>query len=356
MRGYYSTGMEPYLLAICILSELCFWYRPKEIRDERSGFVTGYKKRFRGDYLQKDYRQLGEFFGESKNSVKAAMDKLEKLGLVRRIWRNEKVKGLQFTNVLYIDLNPDRIQEISFVNNSENESGNSDMDDDKADDDLPIDSMTEGNGGKTFTRIGQKLEQKEEKMPASPVNMHVQKFLGRVPRNDWGGQKFPGRVPGNDWGGQKFLGTYTETIKDLDYTDISSYPVLSKKKTDGSDQRRVTSGDIEFVREVIREKVGYSALACDSRFIKDNLDELIELMVEVYVTEADVKISGTVIPYQLFRKRLDSYDQFVMEYVLRSLRENHTRVGNMKKYLLATLYNAPTTQMNRVYSDLQEDE
>ena len=111
MRGNYSTGMEtvdkigqinfsgnvipvrwfreilrdngkPYLLAICILSELCFWYRPKEIRDERSGFVTGYKKRFRGDYLQKDYRQLGEFFGESKNSVKAAMDKLEKLGLV----------------------------------------------------------------------------------------------------------------------------------------------------------------------------------------------------------------------------------------------------------------------------------
>ena len=386
MRGNYSTGMEtvdkigqinfsgnvipvrwfreilrdngkPYLLAICILSELCFWYRPKEIRDERSGFVTGYKKRFRGDYLQKDYRQLGEFFGESKNSVKAAMDKLEKLGLVRRIWRNEKVKGLQFTNVLYIDLNPDRIQEISFVNNSENESGNSDMDDDKADDDdLPIDSMTEGNGGKTFTRIGQKLKPEEGKMPASPVNMHVQKFLGRVPGNDWGGQKFPGRVPGNDWGGQKFLGTYTETTKDLDYTDISSYPVLSKKKTDGIDQRRVTSGDIEFVREVIREKVGYSALASDSRFIKDNLDELIELMVEVYVTEADVKISGTVIPYQLFRKRLDSYDQFVMEYVLRSLRENHTRVGNMKKYLLATLYNAPTTQMNRVYSDLQEDE
>ena len=26
---------KPYLLAICILSEICYWYRPKEIRDEQ---------------------------------------------------------------------------------------------------------------------------------------------------------------------------------------------------------------------------------------------------------------------------------------------------------------------------------
>ena len=32
-----------------------------------------------------------------------------------------------------------------------------------------------------------------------------------------------------------------------------------------------------------------------------------------------------------------------MEYVLQTLRNNTTKVRNVKKYLLAALYNAPTT-------------
>ena len=405
MQGKYSTGVEtvdrmgqinftgnvipvrwfkailrdngrPYLLAICILSELCFWYRPKEVRDERSGFVTGYKKRFRGDLLQKDYKQLGDFFGESKNSVKAAMDKLEKMKLIRRVWRNITVKGCNFTNVLYIDINPDRIQEITF---GDDPDGGDDEEDDETPqaDESGTDEQCETSARigqrleteeKTITRFGQKLENKSEKVPETPVNMHIEKFLGRVPENYEGGHKFPGRAPENYEGSQKFpgrvpenffdpvqkkSGTYTEST--INITENTSYLISSKKRTDDGIES-ITAEDIDIVREEIKHRVGYDALAVDNRFHSYSLDELIEIMVEVYVTCADITIGGTVIPYQLMKRRLDMYDQFIMEYVLRSLEENHTKVGNVKKYLLATLYNAPATQYNRVYLELQEYE
>ena len=42
-----DTG-KPNLLAISILSEIVYWYRPTEIRDEISGLTIGYKKKFKG--------------------------------------------------------------------------------------------------------------------------------------------------------------------------------------------------------------------------------------------------------------------------------------------------------------------
>lgn len=60
---------RPNLLAINILAEIVHWYRPVEIRDEESGRTTGYRKKFKGDRLQKSYEQLGRKFGEEKATV-----------------------------------------------------------------------------------------------------------------------------------------------------------------------------------------------------------------------------------------------------------------------------------------------
>ena len=47
-----TTG-KPYLLAITILADLVYWHRPTEVRDERTGEVIGWKKKFHGEMLQK---------------------------------------------------------------------------------------------------------------------------------------------------------------------------------------------------------------------------------------------------------------------------------------------------------------
>jgi hypothetical protein len=69
----------------------------------------------------------------------------------------------------------------------------------------------------------------------------------------------------------------------------------------------------------------------------------------------DVRIKDTEIPYLLIRSRLEKYDYSIMEYVLKTLNENTTRVRNVKKYLLATLYNAPSTVDNYYEFDASHD-
>ena len=78
-------------------------------------------------------------------------------------------------------------------------------------------------------------------------------------------------------------------------------------------------------------------------------------MVETIALGKDVRIKDTEIPYLLIRSRFEKYDYSIMEYVLKTLNENTTRVRNVKKYLLATLYNAPSTVDNYYEFDASHD-
>ena len=63
-------------MAITILADLVYWHRPTEVRDERTGEVIGWKKKFHGEMLQKSYQEYANKFGESKKTIKLAFDQL----------------------------------------------------------------------------------------------------------------------------------------------------------------------------------------------------------------------------------------------------------------------------------------
>ncbi len=96
---------KPHLLAIIILADIVYWYRPSEIRDPGSGQFMGFKKKFAGDLLQRSYQQFSDQFGESKRSVTDAIVRLEKLGIIERVFRTINMNGTLFNNVLYLKLN-----------------------------------------------------------------------------------------------------------------------------------------------------------------------------------------------------------------------------------------------------------
>lgn len=355
---------KPYLLAICILSEICYWYRPTEIRDEQTGNIVGYRKRFHEDLLQKDYQSLAELFGESKASIKAAMDRLEELGLIKRVWRNLISNGRALPNILYIDLNVQRLYEATFGREKDSEQD-----------------------GNTSVQFEQKLEEKDRKIPETPEISQPPKFWGRgtkilrdtpesfeggVPKN-WGrGTRIMGDTPENHEGGlPKFWGTNTEnTIEitpesisenineitsEIIYRNSPSHLIPSDRIGKEKSTNSAKGNQVRKIRQELQRRVEYDSLSQDSRFSKSSLDELIEIMVEVYVTEADVVIKGVTIPWQLLRERMDQYDYLMMEYVLLSLKENRTDVGNVKKYLLSTLFNAPATKNNKYQQEVQHD-
>ena len=67
-------------------------------------------------------------------------------------------------------------------------------------------------------------------------------------------------------------------------------------------------------------------------------------MVEAIVTDKEYQIiSGNRISTEMIKSRFCKLDKSHIEYVLDCLNHNSSDVRNIKKYLLATLYNAPMT-------------
>ena len=56
-----------------------------------------------------------------------------------------------------------------------------------------------------------------------------------------------------------------------------------------------------------------------------------------------IRIAGDDYPAEVVKSRFLKLNSSHIEYVLDRMRENTTYVRNIKKYLLAALYNAPTT-------------
>lgn len=63
---------RPDATAIALLSEIVYWYRPTEVRDEHTGALLGYRKRFQGDKLQRSYQAFAEQFGFGKGNRRCA--------------------------------------------------------------------------------------------------------------------------------------------------------------------------------------------------------------------------------------------------------------------------------------------
>lgn len=103
------------LLAIAILANTVYWYRPTEIRDEATNKVVGYKKKFESDMLQRSYGQLGNFYGKTKREVKSSIALLVDLNLIKIEFRSLYVRGVLHNNVMFIDLIVDEIKKISMV-------------------------------------------------------------------------------------------------------------------------------------------------------------------------------------------------------------------------------------------------
>ncbi|SFE24860.1 hypothetical protein SAMN04324257_01089 [Thermoanaerobacter thermohydrosulfuricus] len=107
---------KPDPIAVSLLADIVYWYKATEFRDEVTGEVIGYKKKFKGDKLQKSYEQFANQFGYSKVQVKRALKRLEKQGLITLEFRNITTKtGLKLTNVMYIEPIPEKIREITYA-------------------------------------------------------------------------------------------------------------------------------------------------------------------------------------------------------------------------------------------------
>ena len=108
----------------------------------------------------------------------------------------------------------------------------------------------------------------------------------------------------------------------------------------------------ESYRALSLENIEYDVISQNVQLDKDRLDELVELMVDTVCSNREmIRVAGDDYPAEVVRSRFLKLNASHIEYVLDRMRENTTYVRNIKKYLLAALYNAPVT-MDSYYTSL----
>ena len=100
----------------------------------------------------------------------------------------------------------------------------------------------------------------------------------------------------------------------------------------------------EEAREIVKDNIEYDILVQDPRQDKEQLDEVVELIAETLCSRRQtIVVAGDEYPAEMVKEKLLRITSSHIEYVFDCLKQNTTYVRNIKKYLLASLFNAPST-------------
>lgn len=340
---------RPHLLAITLLADIVYWYRPSEVREEGTGQVTGWKKRFKGDMLQKTYQQYSDLFGESKRSIKSAFDMLEGLGVIKRVFRNVTCQsGLVLNNVMFVGLDTDILYKLTypegrpedrdkwkngagkgntvvaggvtgcaqniskpFKNIQDNRNSSTKVLENNANKADAVQKNETVSGMENNIKEYATLPQKNVPAPAKDNNMHQKTTY----------------VPDNN----------TNTRKEVPY---------NKDNVDRT----------EIYRKIIKHNIDYETIKYDLKNDTGYLDELLDIIVGIVSFDREsIRVSGTEHPYQEVKSRMLKLDSFHIRYVMDCMQKNTKKIMNIKAYLVAALYNAPYTIKHYYQSMVNHD-
>lgn len=167
----------------------------------------------------------------------------------------------------------------------------------------------------------------------------------------------------HDFGNVK--NTYQESLKShsnntennkTEYSDTDSFLFTSFREDHRREPKRKSADLREKYREIISENISYEILLQDFPYDRDVLMEILELMIDtVCTTKSTVRISGDEKSAEVVKSQLLKLDSEHIRFVMACLKDNTTRIRNMRQYLLATLYNAPLTIGNYFRSRVNHD-
>ncbi|MCQ2525031.1 MAG: DUF6017 domain-containing protein [Lachnospiraceae bacterium] len=281
---------KPMLLAIDLLADIVYWYRPKEIRDEGTGDLIGFQKRFKADLLQRSYRQIEQRFGVTKKQARTALDYLCKIGVIRKHLRNELTSdGTPLHNNMYLELVPEKLKELTYP---------------QFDDDVPLREPPSANED---TRV----------------------------------------VTCKTDGGALNVTTSTETTTEINNINNNNH---INTEPDVMETMRA-------YEKIIKKNIEYEILVqYNNGIYRKNIDEIVILMVEtVSIPRKYIYIGGTRFPYEIVKSQFLKLNYEHILYVITCMKDNTTKVKNIRSYLLTTLYNAPNTIDSYYQAEVNHD-
>ena len=156
-------------------------------------------------------------------------------------------------------------------------------------------------------------------------------------------------------------GNPTQLNTDGQSTDSIPFPSLPPARNEAAaapPERKGTGKDaaVQIYREILLENIEYDYLIQDNSIDREQLDEIVDLMLETVCTSRKIiRIAGDDYPAELVKSKFMKLNSDHIRFVFDCLRENTTKVRNIKQYLRAMLFNAPSTISNYYTSLVNHD-
>ena len=105
---------KPDLVAIILLAEIVYWYRPSITFDERTGQPCAIRKKFKCDKFSRSYQAFADQFGVTKRQAQDAITRLKyTYGVLHTETRTVKTEHGTLGNVLFLEPLPEKILAIT---------------------------------------------------------------------------------------------------------------------------------------------------------------------------------------------------------------------------------------------------
>ncbi len=145
-------------------------------------------------------------------------------------------------------------------------------------------------------------------------------------------------------------------INNTESNEILSYPIPSVIPEGEDEEKDGIRSDASAYAELIRENIELDLLMDRYPLDKELAKGIYDLILETVLCEnADIVISGSKYPMELVRGKFLRLNSMHVEYVIGCLKQNTTKVRNIKKYLLAALFNAPSTISGYYQAEVNHD-
>ena len=148
------------------------------------------------------------------------------------------------------------------------------------------------------------------------------------------------------------LNTDISSTHSIPFHSLNPSPLEDAVQPPERKRKETEPSAFDIYEEIIKDNIEYDILMQNNCLDKDLINEIVTLILETVCTKRKtIRIAGDDYPAELVKARFMKLDSSHIEFVLNCMSENTTKIRNIKQYLRAVLFNAPST-MNSYYTSL----
>lgn len=155
------------------------------------------------------------------------------------------------------------------------------------------------------------------------------------------------------WGVVKIIDPNNKDINNTNFND-NNHIILSGST---NIQEEDKSDSTVAYMELIKENIDYDCLMSSTKWTdREMYKELYQIICDVVcVPRKTIRIAGKDYPYNLVKSKFLKLTSSHLQYDMECMKNNTTKVANIKSYLITAFYNAPNTIRHYYTAEVNQD-